>query len=157
MAIVYLVRHGDDDDAVLTADGIAQSHAAGQAVLGDRVMSLWGADPHVLSSPRPRARLTADIIANAVGASSRGPHDALSDGDLPVIEEACNLVRTLVDLRGDAPYILVTHEPTIIACLVDLCGMRIDHVPHGCVYRFIRSPGPGRRILATRLLLAPRT
>lgn len=157
MTVVYLVRHGEDHDAVLTADGVAQSRAAGQAIFGESVISPWGADPHILYSPRPRARLTADIIVHAVGASSRGSHDALSDGDVHVIEEACNLVRTLLDLRGSPPYIVVTHEPTVIACLVDLCGVRIDHAPHGCVYRFTRSSRTGLRIIATRLLPPPRT
>lgn len=157
MAVVYLIRHGDDNDAILTAEGAVQSRAAGQAIFGDSVVFPWGADPHVLSSPRPRARLTAEIIAHVVGASSRGPHDALSDGDPQVIEEACNLVRTLLDLRGSPPYILVTHEPTVLACLIELCCVRIDHMPHGCVYRLRRYPGSGRRIIATRLLPPTRT
>jgi len=115
--MIYLLRHGDaenDDgngDAArrLTAKGEAQAAAAGRAIaaLGLNIDS-------VLTSPRVRARDTAEIACNALTVNPEivGP---IGDGSYDTLDLAAG--------RGDV--MIVGHEPVLSNEVARLTGAKI--------------------------------
>lgn len=116
---LYLMRHGPAEDQAssgrdfdrrLTADGRALVRAMGAALLRERTGSApEGPDLRVVSSPRVRARETAQIVREALGAGSPAVEfeEALS-GDRAIPRE---LISALVELGRDA--LVVGHQPSI--------------------------------------------
>lgn len=120
--ILYFLRHADaedadgkpDDQRSLTEKGRSQAAAAGR--LCKRLnLKLAG----MYTSPRLRARQTADAVAGAVGLTPQ-VHEALNYG--------FNAGR-LESLLREAPpgdLMLVGHEPTLSSTIRELTGGRVD-------------------------------
>lgn len=137
---LYFLRHGhaedgggavNDFDRALTEHGIARlKHAA--AVIARLNLKL----DHVFSSPRVRARQTAQIIAEPLG--------------LPVtIHKALNFgfnVEALPDLLADVSpegsVMFVGHEPTFSMTVQALTGAAITMRKGGLAYVLLNSLTP---------------
>ena len=119
---LWLLRHGDaeqdaasDDERALTGRGREQSAAAGRALAAlDLAFDL------VLTSPKVRARDTARIAAEALGAEP-AEHEPLRQGFDR--DEALALLRGAGD---DGRVLVVGHEPDFSQTVHDLTGARID-------------------------------
>jgi phosphohistidine phosphatase len=122
MARIYLVRHGhaeegfgkDDADRALTAYGVERLERAAPLLPRMDV-----APAHIFSSPRLRARQTANILAGALG--------------LPVeISEAVNFgfdtvaLSTFLTDYPDTDLMFVGHNPDMSLMLFKLCGAEVS-------------------------------
>lgn len=115
--MIYLLRHGDAEnegeggDAArrLTARGEAQAAAAGRAIaaLGLNIDSC-------LTSPRVRARDTAEIACNALAVKPEIV-EAIGDGNYDTLDLAAG--------RGDL--MIVGHEPVLSMEVARLTGANI--------------------------------
>lgn len=118
--MVYLFRHGvaedlapgrTDADRALTPRGVRKTQAASRGL----ATLVEGANVAIFSSPRLRARQTADLLATVLGVPVRSA-PALGQGDVDgiltwlagVLEPAC---------------VLVGHEPTLTQLARRLCGL----------------------------------
>lgn len=122
---VWLLRHGEavphgstpDFQRELTEKGERQSRAAGAALarLGVRFDAVY-------TSPKVRARDTAVLAAQALGAGPEPvPVDAVAGGF-----DASGL-RDLLTAHGDGETVMVVgHEPDLSQLVHDLCGGRVD-------------------------------
>ena len=148
---LYLVRHGkaeegtgDDHERRLTADGIKKLETEA------RVIKELGIRPtRIYSSPRVRARQTAEIIARALGMDI-------------TIDEAVNfgfdlsaVARLISGLPEDAQVMFVGHNPSMSNVVQALTGASVDLKVGGLARVDILFPGPA---LSGQLawLLAPR-
>ena len=115
-AMIWFLRHGDAADGAddfareLTEKGERQSQAAGEALA-----ALGVEFDACLTSPRVRARQTAELACEALGLE---PEEApeLSGGDFDA--------RDLAAGRDDV--LLVGHEPDFSRAVGDLTGARVD-------------------------------
>jgi phosphohistidine phosphatase len=113
--VIWLLRHGDaaegvDDDArPLTAKGERQSEAAGAALAALKV----GIEA-CLSSPKLRARATAEIACRPLGVDVELT-DALRGGAFDPLEVAAG--------RGEV--LLVGHEPDFSRAIGAVTGARV--------------------------------
>jgi phosphohistidine phosphatase len=115
--MIWLLRHGDaedvaDDDASrrLTPKGERQSRAAGEA------LSKLEADIEVcLTSPKVRARQTAELACEALGVSVETT-DALRGGDFD-LDALC---------AGRGTCLLVGHEPDFSRAVALATGGRVE-------------------------------
>lgn len=116
---LYLMRHGPAEDQAssgrdfdrrLTADGRALVQAMGAALLREREGSAPGGPAlRVVSSPRVRARETAQIVREALGAGSSAVElEEVLSGDRSIPRE---LISALVTEGRDA--LVVGHQPSI--------------------------------------------
>jgi len=150
---LFLLRHADAGDAgawsgpeadrPLSAAGRAQAERLG------RFLAQTAFDPDlVLSSPKLRARQTAEIVCSAVGVSAESD-DRLSGGfDLDALRE-------LVDRAGDRRrLLLVGHDPDLSDLLADLCGSRAIPM-RKCALARIDLDGPPARGSGTLRWLIP--
>ena len=131
--MIWLLRHGDAEDGEgkpdaereLTEKGERQSRAAGRALkeLGVRL-------DVCLTSPKVRARQTAELACEALGAPIE-EDDRLAGGDFDPLELAAG--------RGEV--MLVGHEPDFSSAVALVTGSRVkmkkgglagldDHVLH---------------------------
>ena len=135
--MIWILRHGDAEDGAgkpdaereLTEKGKRQSRDAGRA------MKVLGVNLDVcLSSPRVRARDTAELACKGLGVKVE-LEDALSGGDFDPLELAAG--------RGEV--MLVGHEPDCSQAVALVTGSRVkmkkgglaaidDHLLHG-LYR----------------------
>jgi phosphohistidine phosphatase len=136
--MIWLLRHGDaSDDAPddasrpLTEKGERQSRAAGEALarLGVEVDTC-------LSSPKVRARDTARIACESLGAEVEET-DALRGGDFDPQELAAG--------RGEV--LLVGHEPDFSRAIQATTGARVElkkggvaAIDDGVLITLLRSP-----------------
>jgi phosphohistidine phosphatase len=136
--MIWLLRHGDaSDDAPddasrpLTEKGERQSRAAGEALarLGVEVDTC-------LSSPKVRARDTARIACESLGAEVEET-DALRDGDFDPQQLAAG--------RGEV--LLVGHEPDFSRAIQATTGARVElkkggvaAIDDGVLITLLRSP-----------------
>ncbi len=105
---LYFVRHGKAGDAAsdharpLTPQGIAQAQAAA------KVLAALDIQPaHIYSSPRLRARQTADIIAAALGQTVEEREEVNFDFSV-------SAVRSLISaLMPDDEAMFVGHNPSM--------------------------------------------
>jgi len=119
---LYFVRHGkaeqsaaSDHERQLTPEGVARLETA------VRVIARLGIHPQVIySSPRVRARQTAEIIAKALSMSV-------------TVDEAVNYgfsSDAVIDLTRDKPanaeIMFVGHNPTMPQVIQDLSGANVD-------------------------------
>jgi len=131
--VIYLLRHGDAEDGTgkpdeareLTEKGERQSRDAGKA------LRALGAELDVcLTSPRVRARQTAELACEALGAPVE-EDDRLAGGDFDPLELAAG--------RGEV--MLVGHEPDFSSAVALVTGSRVkmkkggiaaldDHILH---------------------------
>ena len=117
---LWLLRHGEaephharsDDERRLTQRGEDQSRAAGRALAAMEVVF-----QAVYTSPRVRARETARLACEALGAEPI-EHAALREGFSA--DEALEL------LHADERVLVVGHEPDLSQVVHDLTGARID-------------------------------
>jgi phosphohistidine phosphatase len=135
--VIWLLRHGDaedgsgksDADRELTKKGERQAHDAGKA------MKELGVELDLcLTSPKVRARQTAEIACKELGAKVEDD-DRLSGGDFDPLEVAAD--------RGEV--MLVGHEPDFSQAVALATGSRVkmkkgglaaidDHILHA-LYR----------------------
>ena len=136
---LWLLRHGDaephgtraDWDRRLTDRGEAQSRAAGAALA-----ALGMKFDIVLTSPRVRARETALLAAQALGAEVT-EHEPLSGGFAR--EDA---LAVLAGLDADAKVLLVGHEPDLSQLVHDFTGGRVEMKKGGVAgMRIARAAG----------------
>jgi phosphohistidine phosphatase len=141
--LLYLLRHGQADEAGdnadrhLTAEGAARLRAA---------VPLWRrlnvrADL-ILSSPLPRARETAELAAEGLGASQAPvPEPLLSPG-----AEWADLAKAMAPHRDAGRVMLVGHEPDLSNAATQLTGAASVRLRKGgmlCL-EFPGSPEPGK-------------
>jgi len=119
---LYFFRHGDaepgtreDFNRRLTARGITRTRAAGQALIRMEVQPT-----HLFSSPRIRARETADILAEALGVP------VLVDSALDMDFHVDGLLRLITGLDIDAEVLMVGHEPGLSTVIGAVTGARVN-------------------------------
>lgn len=124
---LYLLRHGkaetgsgSDAQRRLTPVGVTRTQIAA------RVMARLGLRPtRIFSSPRVRARQTADIVAAALGCAVE-EHAALDYGfsaaDLPALRAT---------LPPDADLFCVGHNPFLPMIVHELSGAQVTMKPGG--------------------------
>jgi phosphohistidine phosphatase len=116
VAVIWFLRHGDAEDGApdfdrrLTEKGRRQSRAAGAT------LAALGVKPEIcLTSPRVRARETAELACEAIGVEV-AVEDRLSEGDFDPLALAAGLNEVL----------LVGHEPDFSSAIARLTGARMD-------------------------------
>ena len=121
---LWLLRHGDaephgtrpDAERRLTDRGVEQARAAGAA------LAALGVQPAIVyTSPKERARKTAELAGEALGVKPVD-HAALAGGF--DIGEALTLAAS--DSEGDGRVLVVGHEPDFSQVVHELTGARID-------------------------------
>ena len=146
---LYLLRHGkaearnvSDEQRRLTPAGVARMQTAA------RVMASLNIRPaRIYSSPRVRARQTADIVAAALDSKVevRAALDyGFSAADLPAL---------LASLPPDADLLCVGHNPYLPMMVQELCGGNVTMKP-GSLVRIRLDPGERAGYL--EWLIAPR-
>lgn len=148
---LYFLRHGhaepggliSDHDRQLTPEGIQRLHVAA------KVMRQLNINPaHIFSSPRIRARQTADIIAEATGTPVEIREEVNFDFDL-------NAVRTLIqDLPATDEVMFVGHEPTFSMTVQNLTGADVEMKKGGLARVDLYDPRSPRGMLVW--LIAPK-
>lgn len=150
---LYFVRHGKaepgsgamiDHDRPLTADGAARLQTEAQ------VLARLGVAPdRIYSSPRVRARQTADILAGALQKQVEVREEVNFDFDLDAV------VQLTEGLPDNAEVMFVGHNPSMEAVVRLLTGAEVL-MKVGSLARVDVEPGAGP--LRGRLiwLLAPR-
>ncbi len=129
MKRIYLVRHGialphgapdvADDDRPLTSKGEKRVE---QIARGLRRLGV--APDRVVTSPLPRARRTAEIIADVLGRSSE-----LEDSDSLRPGATAGSVREWLGTRGEERSMLVGHNPNLTELLGLLAGVTSSPLP----------------------------
>lgn len=123
--LLYLVRHGEavpfgtpgiaDDDRPLTDDGERKMRKAAWGMKRLKV------DPQrILTSPLPRARRTAEIIAERLNKLS-----VLEDEDALRMGRDAAAVRDWLATRSESGLMIVGHNPTLSV----LVGLLVDSPP----------------------------
>ncbi len=118
---LYFFRHGHAEDAQgpdfddytrkLTDKGVERTQAAGLALIKLNVKPM-----RIYTSPRLRARQTADILAEALGTAPEA-RDEVNFGFNP------RLIPTLLnDIPNDAAVMFVGHEPDLSITVEALTG-----------------------------------
>jgi phosphohistidine phosphatase len=118
---LILVRHAEAEDRALgTPDPERTLVAAGRraARVTGRALAALDIDPAcVVTSPYPRARETAEIIAEELG--------ALLADDAALLGLAAGDLAGLAERHGDE-LVLVGHEPDLSVLLRDVTGARVS-------------------------------
>lgn len=146
---LYLLRHGkteahnvSDAQRRLTPAGVARIQTAA------RVMTRLNIRPaRIFSSPRVRARQTADIVAEALGCpvAERAALDyGFSAADLPAL---------FTSLPPDSDLLCVGHNPFLPMVVHELCGAHVAMKPGGLA-RLKLDPAASHGFL--EWLIAPR-
>jgi phosphohistidine phosphatase len=149
---LWLLRHAEaephgtraDAQRRLTARGERQAQTAGLA------LARLGVEfDTVLSSPKSRARRTAEIAAGEWSAGQRGRlriHPPLAGGfDAPQAQDA------VAEISADGRLLLVGHEPDLSRVVAQLTGGQVDLKKGGLAV--VRLEGLGGELA---LLLRPR-
>jgi phosphohistidine phosphatase len=120
---IYLLRHGDAEDGVnitdferqLTAKGVSRTQTAA------RVIAALGVAPaHIFSSPRIRAKQTAEIVAGALGKQI----EIREDLDFNFSVDA--VAKLTADLNNEQDAIFVGHEPGMSTTVAALTGAIVE-------------------------------
>ena len=123
MRALYIVRHGialphdtpdvADDDRPLTPEGEARTRevAHGLKTLKVRVDA-------IATSPLPRARRTAEIVAEVLGLM-----DVLEDADILRAGNEAEVIAEWLATRGEASLMVVGHNPGVS----DLVGLLLGN------------------------------
>jgi phosphohistidine phosphatase len=122
---LYFMRHGHavqretmaDEERPLTPEGTARIETAAKVIAGLKI-----APAHIYSSPRIRARQTAEIVAGALGQEIEIREEVNFDFDLKAVQ-------TLVAASGDADVMFVGHEPTMSIVIGNLTGGAVNMKP----------------------------
>lgn len=149
---LYFFRHGeaedgmdkDDYDRVLTERGAARVKTAAKGLrkLGIKPAKLY-------SSPRIRARQTADILSDVLGV----PVDERPEVDYPQFDVE-KVARLIADLPQDSDVFFVGHEPTFSEAVNALTQGLIEMKKGGVARVDITGRDPLRGLLVW--LIAPK-
>ena len=153
MTTLYLLRHahagdpdawaGDDDLRPLSEKGRRQASRLGG------VLSRWSEAPDLLiSSPRVRARETAELVAEALGAEVAEDPRLARPLDAHVAAE-------IVGAHGAARPCLVGHDPDLSSLLGELIGLGEVPMRKGALARVDFDDGVRAARGSIRLLLPP--
>ena len=124
---LYLLRHGIavpqgaadflDDDRPLTAKGEKRMRA-----IGAHLRALELAPEAIVTSPLPRARKTAEIVAGELGLSER-----LEEADALRADRGATSIRDWIVGRAEQSLMIVGHNPSFS----DLVGLLVlgEHAP----------------------------
>jgi phosphohistidine phosphatase len=119
---LYLVRHGkaeetasSDHERRLTPEGMARMQRAARAIV-----SLGLRPQYIYSSPRVRARQTAEIIANALNLNVELREEVNYGFNI----EALGMLT--VGLQYDAEAMFVGHNPSMSQVIHDLTGANVE-------------------------------
>lgn len=118
---LYLLRHADaedgassDHDRRLTSNGIQQAKTAA------KVLAALDVEPaHVYSSPRVRAKHTAEIVAETLGLKVELREEVNFGFSVPALQ-------ILLDIAGNVDLMLVGHEPTMSTVIRELTGADVQ-------------------------------
>jgi phosphohistidine phosphatase len=142
---LWLLRHADaephgtrqDSERRLTERGERQARTAGIALA--RMGAVFGA---ILTSPKERARQTAELALQQMSASQR----ELLAAYLPLAGglRAQDALEALAG-AGDGPLLLVGHEPDLSGVAGELTGGRVDLKKGGLVV--LRLSGAGAELV----------
>jgi phosphohistidine phosphatase SixA len=151
---LHLLRHadagdpeawtGDDDVRPLSDKGIGQAERLG------RHLARVGFEPDaIITSPRLRARQTADLVAAALGADV-----SVSDGLAGSLTVAA--VGAILRDAGDPRRpVLVGHDPDFSDLVMSLTGVRAIQMKKGALARIDLAGGLGSGDAVLRWLLPP--
>jgi phosphohistidine phosphatase len=120
---IYLLRHGDAEDGVnitdferqLTAKGVSRTQTAARVIAALRV-----APAHIFSSPRVRARQTAEIVADALGIQIEIRDDLDFNFSINAV------AKLTADLNDVQDAMFVGHEPGMGTTVSALTGAIVD-------------------------------
>lgn len=126
---LYFFRHGeaephdlrDDFDRQLTETGLQETKSAGRVLA-----SLKIAPTHVYSSPRIRAKQTAEIVAAALGKTIEVTEKLDFNFNVQAVHEL------LHGLGVDDDVMFVGHEPSLSVTLGALTGATLEMKKGGC-------------------------
>jgi phosphohistidine phosphatase len=150
---LYFFRHGEaedaangmsDNDRTLTSKGTRRTTNAAQALTRLKVKPA-----RLYSSPRVRARQTADILAESLGL----PVEVRDEVDFNFSVSAVE--RLIADVDGEQDVLFVGHEPSLSIILSEMTGANVAMKKGGMARVDIApttSPLRGRLVW----LLAPR-
>jgi phosphohistidine phosphatase len=116
-AVIWLLRHGDAEDGLDKADADRELTQKGERQSRDagRALRALGVELDIcLSSPKVRARQTAELACEALGCPVE-VDDRLAGGDFDPLE--------LVAGRGEV--LLVGHEPDFSGAVAMVTGSRV--------------------------------
>ncbi len=116
---LYFVRHGiaedgngiQDFDRKLTKEGSDQVRIAAKAIVALKI-----APAHIYSSPRARARQTADVVAEALGLKVEVREEVNFDFNVQAIEAL------IADMNDSEDAMFVGHEPSFSETVGELIG-----------------------------------
>ncbi len=164
MPTLYLVRHGvavdqadwarqPDDDRPLTSEGRRRFRKlAGDFAEHEEEVAV------IVSSPLPRAVMTAEILANAIGCDAITVSEALRPGRTAAdaIEEAVKLWTAAERSGGLA---LVGHEPGMTKLAEKLVGESLPRLNFrkGAIFRFDVETLPPRGPAHFRWWMSPKS
>jgi phosphohistidine phosphatase len=150
---IYLLRHADagdpaawgrpDAERPLSAKGTRQAERLGKFLAG------IGFRPDaIVSSPKVRARQTADIVAAALRVSV-ALDDRLAEGfDLADL-------RAMIAKSESSRTVLVGHDPDFSGLLAELLGTHAVPLPKGALARVDLDAPPARNGGTLRWLIPP--
>ncbi|MFN8376439.1 MAG: phosphohistidine phosphatase SixA [Anaerolineae bacterium] len=125
---LYFFRHGEAEDTA--SDDYARKlteRGAARVATAAKVLAKLGVKPkHIYSSPRTRAKQTAELLAKALGVAVEEREEVNYDFDLKLLE------KLLADADAEDEIILVGHEPTFSNTLRDLTGGEVEMKKGGC-------------------------
>lgn len=148
---LYFLRHGeaedggeiDDHERRLTPNGIERTAGAGKVLAKLAIAPLY-----IYSSPRIRARQTADIVAQALGLAV----DVRDEVNYSFDHKAVELL--IAGLEDDDDVMFVGHEPSMSAAICELTGARVQMKKGGLARVDVRARSPLHGELVW--LIAPR-
>jgi phosphohistidine phosphatase len=125
---LYFFRHGEAEDAA--ADDFSRrltERGAARVKTAAVVLAKLGVKPkHLFSSPRVRAKQTADILAKTLDVSVEEREEVNFNFDIKQLETL------LQGVQADDEIILVGHEPTFSDTLRALTGGEVEMKKGGC-------------------------
>lgn len=125
---LYFFRHGEAEDAA--ADDFSRKlteRGAERVKTAAKVLAKLGVKPtHVYSSPRVRAKQTADIVAKALSVAVEEREEVNFGFNLK------QLASLLAEAGADDEIVLVGHEPTLSSVVRELTGGEIEMKKGGC-------------------------
>jgi phosphohistidine phosphatase len=115
-AVIWFLRHGEADDSQPDFDRKLTDKGRRQARDAGTVLAALGVELDLcLTSPRVRARDTAELACDALGLGVT-PEERLSGGHFDPLEITSGLDQVL----------LVGHEPDFSDAIAELTGARVD-------------------------------
>ena len=148
---LYFLRHGEaeegkdieDHDRRLTTNGIERTSTAAKVMTKLDIVPLY-----IYSSPRVRARQTADILAQQLGMGVDIREELNFSFNLKAVE------KLIAELKPEDDVMFVGHEPSFSATIGALTGGRVEMKKGGLARVDVISTFPLRGMLVW--LIAPK-